>query len=83
MNAASQDFAARMPAIAGPDALALRLERDALGSFDAVCAREWLVTNGLGGYASGTISGPEPGSEGSMIELIAFAVAVTSGTTFG
>jgi predicted glycogen debranching enzyme len=57
MNAASQDFAARMPAIAGPDALALRLERDALGSFDAVCAREWLVTNGLGGYASGTVGG--------------------------
>ena len=24
---------------------------------DAMLAREWLVTNGLGGYASGTISG--------------------------
>ena len=24
---------------------------------DALATREWLVTNGLGGYASGTISG--------------------------
>jgi glycogen debranching enzyme len=35
----------------------LHLERDALGSFAATAAREWLVTNGLGGYASGTVSG--------------------------
>ena len=34
------------------------LEREALGNFDAVTQREWLVTNGLGGYASGTIAGP-------------------------
>ena len=27
------------------------------GSLDAATEREWLVTNGLGGYASGTISG--------------------------
>jgi glycogen debranching enzyme len=29
---------------------------DAVGS-DALATREWLVTNGLGGYASGTIAG--------------------------
>jgi predicted glycogen debranching enzyme len=34
-----------------------RLERAALGSFAATAAREWLVTNGLGGYASGTVGG--------------------------
>ncbi|MCC7412415.1 MAG: glycogen debranching enzyme family protein [Gammaproteobacteria bacterium] len=32
------------------------LERDALGSFDATTQREWLVTNGLGGYACGTLA---------------------------
>ena len=36
---------------------------------ESLLTREWLVTNGLGGYASGTISGPEQGSEGSLIEL--------------
>jgi predicted glycogen debranching enzyme len=33
------------------------LERDVLANFDAITSREWLVTNGLGGYASGTLSG--------------------------
>jgi predicted glycogen debranching enzyme len=28
-----------------------------LGSLDAAVRREWLVTNGLGGYASGTLAG--------------------------
>ncbi len=36
---------------------AMHLERDTLGSFDAAAAREWLVTNGLGGFAAGTIAG--------------------------
>src|SRR5882724_41193 len=35
----------------------LILERDALTTFDSSTSREWLVTNGLGGYASGTLSG--------------------------
>lgn len=35
----------------------LRLERDVLGDFAAASSREWLVTNGLGGYASGTVGG--------------------------
>jgi predicted glycogen debranching enzyme len=35
----------------------LRLGRDTLGTFEAGLAREWLVTNGLGGYAAGTVAG--------------------------
>ncbi len=35
----------------------LIMGRDALGSFDKVSQAEWLVTNGLGGYASSTVSG--------------------------
>ena len=34
-----------------------RLGRDALGTFGATTGREWLVTNGLGGYAAGTLGG--------------------------
>jgi predicted glycogen debranching enzyme len=36
----------------------LRLGRDSLGTLDAVSSREWLVTNGLGSYAAGTLAGP-------------------------
>jgi predicted glycogen debranching enzyme len=35
----------------------LALGRESLGSFEAASGREWLVTNGLGGFAAGTISG--------------------------
>ena len=31
--------------------------REVCGNFDLTEAREWLVTNGIGGYASGTIAG--------------------------
>jgi glycogen debranching enzyme len=31
--------------------------REVCGELDAAEAREWLVTNGLGGFASGTIAG--------------------------
>jgi len=31
--------------------------REVTGSFDSAARREWLVTNGLGGWASGTVSG--------------------------
>jgi len=34
----------------------IELGRDALGSFDQTCRREWLVTNGIGGFAAGTVS---------------------------
>ena len=30
---------------------------DAASSIEPLISREWLVTNGLGGYASGTLSG--------------------------
>jgi len=36
---------------------AILLERDSLASANTSIDREWLVTNGLGGYASGTLSG--------------------------
>ncbi len=35
----------------------LTLGRDLLGHFPSAAQREWLVTNGLGGWASGTVSG--------------------------
>jgi predicted glycogen debranching enzyme len=31
--------------------------REVCGNFEAAIAREWLVTNGIGGFASGTIAG--------------------------
>src|SRR5271165_6166963 len=31
--------------------------REVCGELDAAEAREWLVTNGLGGFASGTVAG--------------------------
>ena len=35
----------------------LSLARAECGHFDCATQKEWLVTNGLGGYASGTVSG--------------------------
>ncbi len=35
----------------------IEFDRDICGSLDAAEQREWLVTNGIGGFASGTISG--------------------------
>jgi predicted glycogen debranching enzyme len=32
--------------------------RDTCRSFEEAITREWLVTNGIGGYASGTVAGP-------------------------
>ena len=32
------------------------LGRDALGSFEQTSQREWLCTNGIGGFAAGTVS---------------------------
>jgi glycogen debranching enzyme len=36
---------------------AVDLGREIIGDFAAATSREWLVTNGIGGYAAGTISG--------------------------
>jgi predicted glycogen debranching enzyme len=42
-----------------PDVLRSMLWPDASGSdVELLLSREWLLTNGLGGYASGTIAGP-------------------------
>jgi len=35
----------------------IRLDRDSLGDFASTASKEWLVTNGLGGYAAGTLGG--------------------------
>ena len=35
----------------------VRFGREVCGDLDAALRREWLVTNGLGGYASGTLAG--------------------------
>jgi predicted glycogen debranching enzyme len=34
----------------------IELGRDALGSFEQTSRREWLCTNGIGGFAAGTVS---------------------------
>lgn len=34
-----------------------RLGRADVGNFESAACKEWLVTNGLGGYAAGTVSG--------------------------
>jgi glycogen debranching enzyme len=36
---------------------AVDLGREITGDLAAACAREWLVTNGIGGYAAGTVAG--------------------------
>jgi predicted glycogen debranching enzyme len=46
------------PAVTAQDATrATLLGRDVAGSWELASRREWLVTNGLGGYAAGTVSG--------------------------
>ena len=37
--------------------MTLTLGRDVLNDFEGAMRREWLVTNGVGGYASGTVAG--------------------------
>ena len=44
------------PAPAGPAVVAHG--RAILGDLDAALRREWLVTNGIGGFAMGTLGGP-------------------------
>ena len=39
------------------DALSLRFTRELLPDSESMLSKEWLVTNGLGGYASGTLLG--------------------------
>jgi predicted glycogen debranching enzyme len=56
MNA---EAAARVrPAVAAPEPglPRLRLGRDICGQFDLALEREWLVTNGIGGFAAGTVA---------------------------
>src|SRR5215475_8593693 len=45
--------------MAGPDAVPAPIDfgRQTTGNLDEGAAREWLVTDGLGGYAMGTVAG--------------------------
>jgi predicted glycogen debranching enzyme len=45
------------PSDAGPAAPAVAFGRETCGDLPSGLRREWLVTNGLGGYASGTLAG--------------------------
>jgi predicted glycogen debranching enzyme len=67
----------------------------AAGNPDAVVGREWLVTNGLGGYASGTIAGvatrryhglliaalPNPLGRTMMLNRLAERIVLADGTS--
>ncbi len=47
------------------------LGRDICGDQGAALSREWLVTNGIGGYASGTVSGaPTRGYHGLLVAAL-------------
>ena len=35
----------------------LKFGRDVCGNFSVAESKQWLVTNGIGGYASGTVAG--------------------------
>src|SRR5713226_9782544 len=35
----------------------IQFGREVTGDFDTATSREWLITNGLGGWASGTVGG--------------------------
>src|SRR5713226_988552 len=45
------------PSIRMPRKAAVSFGRETCGSLEVAEQREWLVTNGIGGYASGTVSG--------------------------
>src|SRR5438876_1349987 len=80
-----QDWVLRMPWSAA-----------AAGKSELLLTREWLVTNGLGGYASGTIAGvasrryhslliaalPAPLGRQVMLNHLAEMVRLPGGTTF-
>jgi predicted glycogen debranching enzyme len=42
-----------------PEQAEIQFGREICGDLDAAESREWLVTNGIGGYASGTIAGSQ------------------------
>jgi predicted glycogen debranching enzyme len=42
-----------------PQSAKIKFGREVCGNLDAAEAREWIVTNGIGGFASGTVAGCE------------------------
>lgn len=53
-NAGKRASAPVVPSIAWPD---ISVGADVLTDFEAASRREWLATNGIGGYASGSLAG--------------------------
>ena len=45
------------PSLVKSSAPMISFDRSICGDYDAATSREWLETNGIGGFASGTISG--------------------------
>ena len=45
------------PSLARSNTAMIRFDRSICSDYDAASSREWLETNGIGGFASGTISG--------------------------
>src|SRR6184192_922796 len=45
------------PSRPGRSIVALRIGRETCRNLESALTREWLVTNGLGGFASGTVAG--------------------------
>src|ERR1700747_1011035 len=45
------------PSVRTPGIAAVNFGRETCGSLEQAEQREWLVTNGIGGFASGTVSG--------------------------
>jgi predicted glycogen debranching enzyme len=59
MNApiSNSNTSSKPSAASADDLTLLRLHRDTLGDFDGATRREWLVTNGIGGFAAGSVAG--------------------------
>ncbi len=51
--------AANADRAAAPQSAKIKFGREVCGNLDAAEAREWIVTNGIGGFASGTVAGCE------------------------
>src|SRR5262249_12258562 len=47
----------KLPMVRDTNAIDIDLGRDLCGDLDQACRREWLITNGLGSFASGTVAG--------------------------
>jgi len=58
-RASRKKAAASADRTVAPQSAKIKFGREVCGNLDAAEAREWIVTNGIGGFASGTIAGCE------------------------